>query len=137
TIIYKSRIEEDEEKRNNFNHNLLSINTFNILIFSVLDQDLSKKSSLLSNTKHQRTTITTTTQLNTNSSTVDKSIEEALYHIDKLKEDMSDLCSDLDQLYAKRIQTNTNSSQLQTGTSPTTSSSPPPSPSILHSNLSK
>ena len=36
-------------------------------------------------------------------SSVDKSIEEALYHIDKLKEDMSDLCSDLDQLYTKKV----------------------------------
>jgi hypothetical protein len=40
---------------------------------------------------------------NNGSSNVDKSIEEALYHIEQLKEDMNHLCSDLDHLYTKKI----------------------------------
>lgn len=49
-------------------------------------------------------------------STVDKSIEEALFHIDKLKEEMSHLCGDLDQLYTKRIVEDLDSAGLSQST---------------------
>lgn len=49
---------------------------------------------------HSRATAATTTTAHANQ--VDKSLDEALHHIDKLKEDMTHLCKDLDTLYNRR-----------------------------------
>lgn len=43
-----------------------------------------------------------TNPLNKSVNSVDKSLEEALHHIDKLKEDMNHLCNDIDLLYNTR-----------------------------------
>jgi hypothetical protein len=46
--------------------------------------------------------------LNKSVNSVDKSLEEALHHIDKLKEDMNHLCNDIDLLYNTRNANPTN-----------------------------
>lgn len=50
-----------------------------------------------------RSATSTTTIPKTGANHVEKSLDEALHHIDKLKEDMSHLCKDLDTLYSRRI----------------------------------
>jgi hypothetical protein len=51
--------------------------------------------------------------LNKSNNSVDKSLDEALQHIDKLKEDMNHLCNDIDSLYKAKNLSNINNLSLK------------------------
>jgi len=51
--------------------------------------------------------------LNKSNNSVDKSLDEALQHIDKLKEDMNHLCLDIDSLYKAKNLSNINNLSLK------------------------
>ena len=51
--------------------------------------------------------------MNKSNNSVDKSLDEALHHIDKLKEDMNHLCNDIDSLYKAKNLSNVNNLSLK------------------------
>lgn len=51
--------------------------------------------------------------MNKSNNSVDKSLDEALHHIDKLKEDMNHLCNDIDTLYKAKNLSNINNLSLK------------------------